>query len=113
MRRRPPRPPRTYTPVPDPTLIRSDVADLRPVNQARGDHPPADSPLKTAKGEQADEAPAIAGWNGATRPEPEEREGKGQADDAAEQPVDIFPEIDFLELGQGQDRKSTRLNSSH
>jgi rhodanese-related sulfurtransferase len=70
----------------------ADVADLRPVDQARGDHPPADRALQPAEHEQAGEPPAIAARDRPLPGEPEQRKGEGEADEAAEQPVDIFPE---------------------
>ncbi len=78
----------------------ADVADVGPVDQSRGDHPPADRALQRAQCEKPAEPPAIAGRNRPAQREPGERKREGEADQPAEQAVDIFPEIDVLELAQ-------------
>ena len=73
---------------------------LRPIDQAGCDHPPADGPLQAAQRKQRQQPQLVTSWNLAANPEPRQRQRKRQPDQPAEQPVDIFPEKDALELGQ-------------
>jgi hypothetical protein len=75
-----------------------DVADVGPVDEARGDHPPADRALQGAEREDEAELPAIAARDRPLPREPQQGQSESEADDPAEQPVDIFPEIDALEV---------------
>ncbi|PAV66627.1 hypothetical protein WR25_18695 [Diploscapter pachys] len=78
----------------------ADMADVGTDRQARGDHPPADSPLETTERQQRAEAPAIACRNLAPHREPQQRQREGHADQPAPQTVQIFPEEDVLEPGE-------------
>ena len=78
----------------------AEMADIGAFAEPRGDHPPADEPLKPAQREQPDQARAIAFGDHPAPGIDRERQREGEADDAAEQAVDIFPEEDELEIGQ-------------
>ena len=76
------------------------LADRDPVDQAGRHHPPADGALQPAEREQGGEARAISLWDCPAPPEPQQGEREDHADGAADQPVQILPEKDVLELAE-------------
>ena len=77
----------------------AQVADVGALNEAARDHPPADRALDADQQENRDEAGLIALGDRLADPEPGQRKQHRKPDHPAEQAVDIFPEIDVLELG--------------
>src|SRR5262245_34686602 len=78
----------------------AEMADVGPLDEAGLDHEPAQPTLRSAETEERNEFPAIALRNGTLPREPEKREGEDQTDQAADQPVNPFPEEDEFELGE-------------
>src|SRR5689334_9856477 len=78
----------------------AEVAYVSAVGEAGHDHVPAEHALRAAEEEQAGQLPAIAGRAGATDGEPSRRQREGNANQPADLPVQPFPEIDLLELGE-------------
>ena len=76
------------------------LRDLDAMDEARGDHPPADEALQAAQGENAGEPPAQAALDLAAREKPHERDREQHADQPPEQAMAPFPGIDGLEPGQ-------------
>ncbi len=75
------------------------VADRGAVDQARGDHGPAQRALEPAQHEHDHQARLEFGREPAAQPEPGERQGEGEADQPAPQPMEEFEPEDLLELG--------------
>ena len=73
------------------------LCDLDPVDEARGNHPPADKALKPAKREQTDKLELQIPRQRAAQPEENKRQRDRKADDPAEQPMAPFPEENELE----------------
>ncbi len=69
------------------------------VDQAALHHVPAHRALQSAEDEDAEELPRVTGRNLAARGEPDERREKHETDQTAEEPVDVLPPEDALELG--------------
>ncbi len=74
--------------------------DIDPVGEAALHHQPADRALRAAEQEQHDQPERIAARHGALRQEPQQWQRESDADQPAEQAVEIFPEIDVLERGE-------------
>src|ERR1700734_1284774 len=77
------------------------LADLDAALKTARDHIPADAAFERAQGEDQRELGRERARDAAARPEIKERQGEGEADEPAQQPVEIFPEENALELGQG------------
>ena len=74
------------------------MADIGPIHQAAGNHPPADRSLQAAKRQKSNEAEMITAGDRLLDPEPCKRKRKGQADQPTKDAMDIFPEEDGFEF---------------
>ena len=78
-----------------------EMANIGTFTETRTDHPPADRTLQTTQSQQCNQSHTIAGRDRTLGRKPEQRQGKGHPDQPSEQPVNPFPEIDELEIGEG------------
>ena len=77
-----------------------ELRHARIVDEPALHHVPAHRALQAAQHEDAEELPRIARRNVAAREEPEQRHEEDDADQAPEQPVEVLPPEDALELGE-------------
>ena len=78
------------------------VADRGPVDQAAGDHVPAERALQAAEDEQRGQRRDQPARQAAAQQQSDEAGQEHDADQAAEQPVQIFQPEDRLEAADGQ-----------
>jgi hypothetical protein len=81
-----------------------ELRHARIVDEAALDHVPAHRALQRAQREDRGELPRVFARDQASRGEPDERDQEDDADRSAQQPVEVFPPEDALELGEAHSR---------